>query len=445
MAHPHIKSAGRGAQAITARMVFLTYTERMSRIFIIDDDSLVILSLRACLTKAGYEVDAYNAIEQIPTPWPVGRWDCVICDFFIFDRTGSEVLELVRAAGDQVPFIYLTANDDLRTAIEGIKKGANDYILKPFDAAAMLHCVERNIKAANDCRILRELQKDREAFEAEKRQIINWRLMYAAKENRQTEIMIRQLSRSINKSGGYGWVDLIRADMVKTGDGRVSLSSDIIDLVLDITNEQKRILDYLNFMAMIDKTEMDMKPMKVSELMASLEEILGGGIGELATRNQRSLKLSRPRVIRDGLVKIDKSYLEPILRELVVNAIKYSPKGGDITVYPQWERVNNQDQLEIVVANEAVSTSLSNEHGVVEQLLGIPYEYCELVFDMFYSIDPAGHTIEGEEWRDGSGLFIVRKLMKRMGGWVKACNAKDLSADKPRVVVNVTLEFPLDV
>lgn len=413
----------------------------MEKIIVIDDESLSLLSLRSTLSTAGYTVDAYSDLDQVPSPWPVQRWDCIICDYFLHDRTGLELLKTVRNSGDDSPFIIVTINDDLRAVIDAMQLSATDYLLKPLDATLLRRCVKRNIEIAREHRILMKLQNDQAALEAEKRQIINWRLLYAAKETRQTEMMIRQLSRSINRTGGYSWIDLLSSDTIKLPDGRISLSQEILDIVLNITAEQKRILDYLDFMSKLDTMPFNTQSVPVVEFMAFIQELLKNNVASLALRNQRQIKLSIPKDLPQGTVMLEKQYFQDILWELVCNAIKYSPSASDITIYPLQVQINGHDQLQIVISNEAAPTILTNEKG--EKLSGIPYEYSEQIFDMFYSIDPAGHQIEGEQWQDGTGLYIARRLMKRTGGWIKATNGSDLSSTKKRLVVNMTLEFPL--
>jgi signal transduction histidine kinase len=130
-----------------------------------------------------------------------------------------------------------------------------------------------------------------------------------------------------------------------------------------------------------------------------------------------------------------------IIRELIFNALKYSPAGSEISIYPQWRTAEGKRLFCLVVTNEAAPGTAKDHEG--NPLAGIPYDYCEQVFDMFYTMDSAGHSLEGEEWTDGTGLYICRQLMKRMGGWIQAANASDYSDGRPRIVVNITLEFPL--
>jgi signal transduction histidine kinase len=75
-------------------------------------------------------------------------------------------------------------------------------------------------------------------------------------------------------------------------------------------------------------------------------------------------------------------------------------------------------------------------------VVGIPYDYSELVFDLFYTIDAFTRRIDQEEWSDGTGLFVARKLLKRHGGWIRAGNGIDYTGQRPTTITRVTLTLP---
>ena len=231
----------------------IAYFCPMERLLIIDDELITLELIRQILVAAGYSVDALASIANIP-PWEPGRYDCIISDYQLEGQTGAELLAWVRQSGDQVPFIFLTGNAGLRTAISSIQAGANDYLLKPFEPELLVLTIQRNLQAAADRRVIEQLQKEKESIAAEKRQIVHWREMYAAKEARQTEMMISQLARSINRTGGYEWLELVDAEKTQLDNGKVALSEEILEMVMEITREQKKILEYLNFIGKIDKS-----------------------------------------------------------------------------------------------------------------------------------------------------------------------------------------------
>lgn len=107
------------------------------RILIIDDDRTVCQSLKLLMTKSGYHADAIfnpmNAVEYIEQYAP----DLVILDMnFTVDTTGRQGLSLLDAIKQvyaDLPIILITGWGTMELAIEGMKKGAKDFITKPWD------------------------------------------------------------------------------------------------------------------------------------------------------------------------------------------------------------------------------------------------------------------------------------------------------------------------
>ena len=103
------------------------------RILIVDDDRALRDALRRALTLAGYEVqtaeDGQAGLEAIVQGVP----DAVVLDIGLPDLDGVEVCRRLRAAGNRVPILMLTARDAVEDRIDGLDAGADDYLVKPFD------------------------------------------------------------------------------------------------------------------------------------------------------------------------------------------------------------------------------------------------------------------------------------------------------------------------
>ena len=127
----------------------------MLRILIVEDDINITKMLEATLTIGGYTFDACgngdDAVEQICT----GKYDLVLLDVMLPGRDGFSVLEAVRAAGHGTPVIFLTALGSVADKVKGLRGGAEDYIVKPFEAMELLARVEV---------VLRRVGKDQTQF-----------------------------------------------------------------------------------------------------------------------------------------------------------------------------------------------------------------------------------------------------------------------------------------
>src|SRR3990167_9443427 len=101
------------------------------KVIVIDDEPAIRQILAANLLKAGYVVlQAQNGLEALGR-LSQGDVDVAICDIRMPDLDGIELVRRVRAAGIDVNFIMMTAFGSMDTAIEAIKAGASDYLVKP--------------------------------------------------------------------------------------------------------------------------------------------------------------------------------------------------------------------------------------------------------------------------------------------------------------------------
>ncbi len=108
-------------------------------VLVVDDDKAVRESLRRSLEFNGYQVrlaadgaEALAATGSAPTP------DVVVMDVMMPRLDGIEATKALRAAGNDVPILVLTARDAVGDRVEGLDAGADDYLTKPFALAELL-------------------------------------------------------------------------------------------------------------------------------------------------------------------------------------------------------------------------------------------------------------------------------------------------------------------
>jgi two-component system response regulator MprA len=123
------------------------------RVLIIDDDRALRDALRRALTLAGYEVDTAPDGEQGLAKIAERPPDAVLLDIGMPGVDGLEACRRLRAAGDRVPVLMLTARDAIEDRIDGLDAGADDYLVKPFDVGelkARLRALLRRVSADED-------------------------------------------------------------------------------------------------------------------------------------------------------------------------------------------------------------------------------------------------------------------------------------------------------
>jgi len=104
----------------------------------VDDDRPVLESLRRSLTFNGYEVDmARDGVEALDAV-TARRPDAMVLDVMMPRLDGLETCRRLRAAGDDLPVLLLTARDAVSERVSGLDAGADDYLPKPFALEELL-------------------------------------------------------------------------------------------------------------------------------------------------------------------------------------------------------------------------------------------------------------------------------------------------------------------
>jgi two-component system, OmpR family, response regulator MprA len=142
-------------------------------VLVVDDDHAIRESLERSLRANGYDVElasdgteALRAIEGAP-------FDAVVLDVLMPGRNGIDVCLTLRAAGNRVPILILTARDTVSDRVAGLEAGADDYLVKPFALAeliARLRALVRRTTADLDTPVLRfgDLLLDRRSLEVQR-------------------------------------------------------------------------------------------------------------------------------------------------------------------------------------------------------------------------------------------------------------------------------------
>src|SRR5690606_14604043 len=120
----------------------------MSRILIVDDEKSVRETLREMLEYENYEViDAENATKALDL-LSSQSFDVILCDIKMPGMDGMELLEKILENYD-IPVIMISGHGTIETAVDAIKKGAFDFIIKPFDLNRLLISIRNALDRSN--------------------------------------------------------------------------------------------------------------------------------------------------------------------------------------------------------------------------------------------------------------------------------------------------------
>ena len=108
------------------------------RVLLVEDDRMIGEAVNQALKDATYAVDwvrnGQTALDALQTE----SYGVVVLDLGLPGKDGVEVLRSLRAKGNGVPVVIITARDELEDRVGGLDAGADDYVLKPFEMAELL-------------------------------------------------------------------------------------------------------------------------------------------------------------------------------------------------------------------------------------------------------------------------------------------------------------------
>ncbi|GAB4368963.1 MAG: response regulator [Calditrichia bacterium] len=134
--------------------------KKLGRVLIVDDEENIREVLSSYLVNMNYEVvtavDGQDALNK----YKKGEFDLIISDLLMPNVDGLELLKQIRSLDKEVIFLMITGYPSIETAVDAIKKGAYDYITKPFH----MEDVKLRIERAFEKRSLKERLKTVQGF-----------------------------------------------------------------------------------------------------------------------------------------------------------------------------------------------------------------------------------------------------------------------------------------
>jgi signal transduction histidine kinase len=345
-------------------------TEQKPLVLIIDDEEAIRDSCTQILLKSGFRAetaeDGAAGLEKIKELGP----DLVLVDLKMPGISGFEVLERLKAIDPNVIPIVITGYATVDSAVEAMKRGAYDFLPKPFSPEELRIIIRRAHER-------RRLILEAEALRIEKKLLEENFITMVSHQLRSPLVAVQQYFEVI-LAGIMGPIDGHLKEMILKArnrlDGLLSLINDWLDLAR------------INKGQIVDK----FKPLDIQKVLEKLVEFMR----PLAEEFGVTLELNR--VPRSVLVLGDEQTLEQVFTNLISNAIKYNKPQGCIRISLK------EDAESVSVAVEDTGIGIAKEH--------VPF-----IFDQFYQV----HRGEGEKMKGtGLGLSIVQKIVEAHNGTI---------------------------
>ena len=389
-----------------------------AKVLVVDDEESVVVTIKAILELDGSHVLTATSATLARQLVRQHDLDLVLTDLRLEDGDGLDVLRAVRERSADTVTIMLTGYASLESAIQAIRAGAYDYLVKPSEVEELRSTVARGLERR---RLGLELEARVKDLEVANREIatlnesLQQRVDEATAELKERYEQLKELDRTksqflsmashelktpITAMSGFLQVGLRRIrrlleadsseEQIRTGMRGVL---DQLDVVYRQTGKLARLIDELLDVSRIQTGRIEFRYGDVD--VGELAQEIVTRMQLTTTTHQISLQNGET-----GQIVADRDHLEQVLNNLLTNAIKYSPAGGPIAV--DVDRV--EEGVRIAVRDSGI---------------GIAAKELDAIFGLFYrSPDRAARDAAGM----GLGLYISKEIVSRHGGriWVES-------------------------
>ena len=166
-------------------------SEYQPTIFVVDDDRSILKSIKRLLESNGYRVEVFPSAQQfMEFDYEIKGPACLILDVMMPETSGLELQETILSSDITLPIIFITALHDVPTSVSAMKRGAVDFLTKPFQEVDLLGAVQS------------ALQKDLK-IRAAANELTNLKRRYALLTRREREILSYVTGGVLNKQIAY--------------------------------------------------------------------------------------------------------------------------------------------------------------------------------------------------------------------------------------------------
>ncbi|MFH7244933.1 MAG: ATP-binding protein [Spirulina sp.] len=376
------------------------------RLLLVDDDEVDRMAIcralrRSALAVAVTEVThAEQALERLRQE----PYDCVFLDYQLPDRDGLTLIQQLRREGVTIPLIVLTGQGDEQIAVDLMKAGASDYLVKTRVSADRLALLLRNalrVYAAEqrEAEVQAKLQESNrlltqqnEELERQRRYIEDQNLKLLEAYRVKSEFlatMSHELRTPLNAILGFS--------QILESQSKGPLTPHQAEMVKRILTNGKTLLNLVN--DILDLSKLEAQRLSLTPGPVHLHGLVQSVLSDLQSLAQgKALTLETDLALADPMVVNDERRLRQILTNLVSNAIKFSDQG--------YVRVST------AAAPDTPDTFLLT---VTDTGIGIAPDQRPHIFESFRQGD---QSLRRRRPGTGLGLAIVQSLVTIMGGTI---------------------------
>jgi two-component system sensor histidine kinase/response regulator len=357
--------------------------EEQGSILVIDDERGIREGCRRALTPLGYKVEVADTGAAGLRELREGSFDLILLDLMMPGMSGMEALDRIHEIDPDIVVIIITGYATVEAAVRTIKKGAYDFISKPFTSDDLSLVVSQGLEHRRLTLETKRLQ----AIEEEAKELARANVELEKLDAMKSRFMLtvaHELRAPVAAIQGYlglildGYAGDDEEEIIGSAHARCGELLEMIHDLLVLAHMKERVTG-------------------VKKKTVSVAKVLDEVAGLMRAEAQRKGLTLKVQVAKQPEMLADEEHLKQLWTNLLSNGIRYTPRGGSVVV------------------------SLDEEDGrivgvVSDTGIGIAVDDIPRIFEEFYRTPQAKQI---EEHGTGLGLPIVKEIIETYGGSIE--------------------------
>jgi signal transduction histidine kinase/GGDEF domain-containing protein len=359
-----------------------------NRILVVDDEKEIRDFLFKALTRiAGFRVELAENGKEALQKIEKGNFDLVLTDLKMPDIDGLQLVAEIAKSKPEILTVLMTGHGTIDSALEAMKQGASDYLTKPLNLEEMLVRLQKVLEEKQRFVKLRDFAAQLEKANQELKRIDEMKSEFVSVASHELRTPLASIKNAVQLilQGKTGEINENQKKFLSMAERNISRLTNILNNLLDLSRIESGKID-----------------MKIEELdPRALIEFILSSLRPQAEGKSTQLKIEIQKEL--PVVYGDREKVEQILTNLVGNAIKFTPEGGEISISAK-PSPRGENKLAISVRDSGI--------GVAEDQL-------EKIFEKFHQVEGSLHrSVSGT----GLGLAITKGLVEAHHGeiWVES-------------------------
>jgi signal transduction histidine kinase len=357
-----------------------------SRILVVDDETEIRDFLFKALSRiGGFQVELAESGEEALKKIENEKFDLVLTDLKMQNMNGLQLVDEIAKSRPEILTVLMTGHGSIDSALEAMKRGTSDYLTKPLNLDELIIRIHKVLDEKQRFTGLKSCIVDLERVNEELRKIDQMKSEFVSVASHELRTPLASIKNAVQLilNGKTGEINETQAKFLSMAERNINRLTNILNNLLDLSR--------------IESGKIAMK-FEELDLRASIEFILTSFKAQ-ADEKSIHLRMDLPQELPP--VYGDREKLEQILTNLLGNAIKFTSKGGEISIFAKpYPEDGNMIAL-----------------SVTDTGIGIAKDQLDKIFDKFHQVEGSLHrSVSGT----GLGLAITKGLVEAHQGRIWA-------------------------